>query len=191
MKQLFISFLIMIVGCQNVSKRKPDSPPQYSAKEASSIIDSNQIKLKWDSLCQIKGCLVGGQRVWKGKWGGEGCVFSINKDWVHFLSNVEKKQFAEFLIQQIPNSEKSKIHTCPFDVATKGELAIYCLQGLYLTNFYDLSPIFSKNDSLISKKYKGSEQNWIWHIQKSKPLVDTLQKLWSQKLEHKNLNYTE
>ena len=98
------------------------------------------------------------------------------------LSCSDKKQLSTFLIKQLPDKVESKIHTCPFKDATKGELALYCLQGISKINFYELSPAFALKEKEVGKKYR-SEQAWIWHIQRSKKELVDLQKLWIEHFE--------
>ena len=129
--------------------------------------------------------MTGGQRVFEGKWGGEGCAFSLDKSWQKFVFKTDKNALMEFLINQIPDKTPSQLHTCPHENASKGELAIYCLQGLNNVNFYDLSPDLMKIQQAGTKKYK-SEQAWIWSIQSSKSKTSELQNLWRKELNKSN-----
>ena len=54
---------------QNVVEHKPNvsSNTENDGKFYSTL----ELKHEWDSLCSIKGCLAGGQRIHDGKWGGE------------------------------------------------------------------------------------------------------------------------
>jgi hypothetical protein len=99
----------------------------------------------------------------------------IQADSVLFYSEIELKQ--------LKDKSKSQTHTCPYDVATKGELAIYCLQGIFKTNFYNLTKEPALSDENLYKKY-GNSQNWVWHIQNTKREIEELQRLWKSKLEH-------
>lgn len=82
----------------------------------------------------------------------------------------------------MPDKAKTQIHTCPHDDATKGELALYCLQGISNINFYELSPTIALSEKEVGKKYRN-EQAWIWHIQSSKKELEDLQKLWREYFE--------
>lgn len=181
-----VSFLLF-ESCKNFSEPKKESNRESLVNTNISLKQYSELefKQKWDSLCLIKGCLVGGQRIWQGKWGGEGCAFSLDKSWQEFVFKTDKKGLTEFLINQIPDKTQSKLHTCPFDLASKGELAIYCLQGLNSINFYDLSPDLMKIQQGGTKKYK-SEQAWIWAIQSSKSKTSELQNLWRNELNKSN-----
>ena len=178
------SLIFLQISCENTTRPK-ENTPQYSAentKPTLKIYSELELTNLWDSLCTVKGCLVGGQWIYQGKFGGEGCVLTIDKAWKGFLFQTDKKTLAQFLIKQLPNKEMTLTHTCPHHVATKGELAIYCLQGISNINFYELSPAFALNDVEVAKKYHN-HQAWIWHIQSSKKELEDLQKLWTQHFE--------
>ncbi len=183
-KLIAFSIILLQLSCENTTQPKVNTP-QYSAentKPALKIYTELELTNLWDSLCHIHDCLTGGQRVYEGKWGGEGCVLTLNKQWVNFLYKTDKKQLSSFLIQQLPDNAETQIHTCPHNDATKGELALYCLQGISKINFYELSPEFALNDVEVAKKYRN-HQAWIWHIQSSKKELEDLQKLWTEHFE--------
>jgi hypothetical protein len=94
-----------------------------------------ELKKDWDSLTNVKGCLSGGQWIKDKKWGGEGCILTIDKAWNSFLFETDKGELALFLINQLSDKTTTQIHTCPYENATKGELALYCLQGISKVNF--------------------------------------------------------
>jgi hypothetical protein len=181
-KLITIIVVFSHLGCENKPKTEVKGTHQYKTEnkvlKAYSAVELTQI---WDSLCIRGGCLTGGQGVSGGKFGGEGCAFSIDKRWKDFLYETDKKQLAEFLIAQIPNKKTTKIHVCPFNTATKGELAIYCLQGISLVNFQELSPELE-----ALQKTHIYEQTWILEIQNSKKQRENLQKLWRERLEITN-----
>ena len=178
-------FLLLNWNCQDKQEVKSNIPLQYKIENAQNDIQfysDKELNQLWDSLCLKKGCLVGGQYVGEnGSFGGEGCVLTIDKQWRMFLFKTDKRSLATFLIEQLKDKTKTQTHTCPYDVATKGELAIYCLQGILKSNFYDLSNEPALSDTDLYKKY-GSNQKWIWHIQSSKREIELLQKLWKEEL---------
>lgn len=186
-KTIITFSILLVLGCRNISEPKKEINQESLVNTNINLKQYSELELKqkWDSLCLVKGCLVGGQRIWQGKWGGEGCAFSLDKSWQEFVFKTEKKGLSEFLINQISDKTQSQLHTCPFHLASKGELAIYCLQGLHSINFYDLSPELKKVEQEGTKKYK-SEQAWIWAIQSSKPKTADLQNLWKNKLSENN-----
>jgi hypothetical protein len=180
-KIIAILLILLQFNCaENPNKNVPKTPPQYNAdssKKEVKFYSDAALKQLWDSLCRKKGCLTGGQYVYQGKFGGEGCAFSIDKQWKDFLYNTNKEQLATFLITQIPDKKETKTHACPFSLAKKGELAIYCLQGLFLVNFHELTPELE-----VSNKKNIYTQKWIWQMQKSKKEIKLLQALWRGKL---------
>ncbi len=171
--------IVLFACCDKQTTQNTKTPPQYfDPKTAQNQANATILLQKqWDSLCQIQACLTGGQYVQEGNWGGEGCAFSIDKQWQNFLFTTDKKQIAAFLIQQIPDRKTTQVHTCPYDNATKGELALYCLQGIFKKNFYELSPQLDSTHQHILKKYPY-EQLWIWDMQRSENQCVVLQGLW-------------
>ncbi len=72
-------------------------------------------------------------------------------DW---LASVKRDEGAavEFLINQIPDKRKTRAHVCPLDNATRGELAVYCLQRILKVNWPELSEDYSR---LFDRKPEG------------------------------------
>ena len=183
-KLIAFSLILLQLSCENTTQPKA-STPQYLAentKPTLKIYSELELTNLWDSLCTVKGCLVGWQWVNEDKWCSEGCVLTIDKSWKDFLFQTDKKELAQFLIKQLPNKQKTSTHTCPNDVATQGELALYCLQGISKINFFDLSPTFALKEKQVAKKYHN-HQAWIWHIQSSKKELEDLQRLWTEHFE--------
>ena len=143
-----------------------------NSNETSKFYTFIETKNLWDSLTSKKGCLSGGQWVVDKKWGGEGCVLTIDKAWNSFLFEQNKGELAGFLINQLPDKTTTQIHTCPDKNATKGELALYCLQGISKVNVDELS-------GLKWKKNIRSQKD-IWEMQKSDVQIKKLQKMWLQ-----------
>ena len=179
LKLILFFLLIAFFSCSDNKKQHLLSKSQHdttSVSKTETKFTDVEIKANWGKLCKIGGCLTGGQYANNGKFGGEGCVLTNDSEWIIFFS-INERDLAAFLIKQIPDRTKTIIHTCPFQNATKGELAIYCLHNIYKTNFYELSDDYKKLEANIVNKF-GNEQNWIWHIQKSKEQVWELQRRW-------------
>jgi hypothetical protein len=149
LKIILISIIFIQLCCQNNPKIETNQAPQYLERNDDKVQKNyNIIELKkeWDSLTNVKGCLSGGQWIKDKKWGGEGCILTIDKAWSSFLFEADKGELALFLINQLPDKTTTQIHTCPFENATKGELALYCLQGISKVNFdYFLGFVLKKN----------------------------------------------
>jgi hypothetical protein len=174
-KLIIISIIFTQLSCQNNSKIEANQAPQYLAKNDEKVLKNrNIIELKkdWDSLTNVKGCLSGGQWIKDKKWGGEGCILTIDKAWNSFLFETHREELAIFLIHQLPDKTTTQIHTCPYENATKGELALYCLQGISKVNFHGLLGFESKKNVRSQKE--------IWLIQRSDERIEKLQKVWLQ-----------
>lgn len=101
-------------------------------------------KEEWEELAEIGGCTFG--RVYydpefesiklpERDNPEAGVIFS--RRWISFLRR-DKNETVPFLISQIPNRRKTHVHIDPFDMATKGELAVYCLQFILKRNWDEL-----------------------------------------------------
>jgi hypothetical protein len=172
--KLILVFIIFTqLSCQNNPKIETNQAPQYLAKNDDKVLKHPniiQLKKDWDSLINVKGCLSGEQWIKDKKWGGEGCILTIDKAWNSFLFETDKGELALFLIIQLSDKTITQIHTCPFENATKGELALYCLQGISKVNFDEILGFESK------KKIRSQKE--IWLIQRSDERIEKLQKVW-------------
>jgi hypothetical protein len=174
-KLILISIIFTLFCCQNNPKIESKQAPQYFAKIDEEVLKNrNIIELKkdWDSLTNVKGCLSGRQWVKDKKWGGEGCILTIDKAWNSFLFETNKGEVALFLINQLPDNTTTQIHTCPYENAIKGELALYCLQGISKVNFDEILDFEAKTNVRSQKE--------IWRIQKSDEQIEKVQKVWLQ-----------
>ena len=108
------------------------------------------IKSEWRGLVRAEFCFSGSQYYSPGQEHapsaprevapGEG--FSA-ADWLPSVKR-DKGAVVEFLINQIPDRGKTRAHVCPLDNATRGELAVYCLQHILKVNWPELSEDYSK-----------------------------------------------
>jgi len=135
----------------------------------------------WNHLAfQTGGCLTGGQHVYNGEFGGEGCVMSNKKDWKIFFAR-DKKQLTDFLITKLTgDTTKTRIHTCPFFEATEGELAVYSLQNIYRMNWYDLEE-FKEYQDKESENSIENHQSWLQRILQDEIRREILINCWKKK----------
>jgi hypothetical protein len=179
LKNIILFLIIFCTSCNDKNNRvlplanRIDSKPTNKSEIR---LSETAIKEKWDYLCSHDGCLTSGQYLYDGKFGSKSCVLTTDSFWIQFFA-IPQRDLAAHLIGQIPDTAKTRIHTCPYQLASKGEIAIYCLQNIYKINFYDLTPQYSDIEKNIVAKFEN-EQNWIWSIQKSKEQTWELQRQW-------------
>ncbi len=137
---------------------------------------------QWSLLKKINGCLGGGQYCTDGKCGHEYCVMTTNPHWNFFLSQ-NPTQTAKFLIEQIPDTAMTNTHTCPFQLAWSGELAIYSLQFIFSMNWLDLSPTYKKYKEIELTGWATSQQAFLWEIIMSPAKVEKMQKYWRKRVQ--------
>mgnify|MGYP007025692433 CR=1 FL=1 len=144
--------------------------------------DSLSLDSLWQELVFEKGgCLTGGQRAKDGHFGNEGCVLTNYRktDWRLFF-NHPKDELTEFLINKFADTTVTNIHTCPFAIATNGEVAVYCLTKIHLVNWYDFNPFHEYRDRETTGG-EDCEQTWLQAIledpKQRAVLIDAWQKL--------------
>ena len=119
----------------------------------------------WNHLVFKKcGCLTGGQYVYEGKFGGDGCVMSNSKDWKIFF-NRDKILITDFLVDKISNDTTKTSITCPFFSSIEGEVAVYGLQKLYRFNWFDFDE-FQEFQNRQSESSLKNHQAWLQGILK-------------------------
>ena len=170
---LFVVLLICF-SCTGNSSTKLSSPANTTH-----LTDSLGLDTLWHSLVFDRGgCLTGGQYVTDGKFGGEACVLTENRraDWRPFFKH-SKKDLTEFLVNQFADTSKTRIHTCPFAIATAGEVAVYCLSKIYLVNWYDFDPFLEFQNRKITSS-DDSPQTWLQTILEDPKKRETLIAEW-------------
>lgn len=141
---------------------------------------------EWDLLSDsLKGCTTGGQYCKDGNCGGEVCCFDVDRSWQSFFKH-NQNELSNLLINQLSDTSLSSVHISPYFNATKGELAVYCLQRIYKVNWYDLNPKYSaiKDGSFMKEDDKFySVQNELQNELKSKKGLELLIKEWGKQLK--------
>lgn len=133
---------------------------------------SYNIEGNWNFLADsVGGCLTGGQYCHDGNCGNEGCCFNRNDGWRTFFKQ-NKKELTKYLIEQLPDTNGSRVHACPFSHTTRGELAVYALQKLHKVNWYDLDPAFARKerDLKIGEPYYSIQSQLLEHLSDKKQL---------------------
>ena len=95
-----------------------------------------------------------------------------------WLPSIKRDEGAavEFLINQIPDKRRTRAHVCPLDVATRGELAVYCLQHILKVNWPELSEDYSM---LFDRKDEGvTSQSLLRGAIRSKKGAQKMMALW-------------
>ena len=126
---------VSAIGCENSSKK-----------------ENFEIEKKWASLYKREGCLTGGQH-----WGPgitEGSIFR-EKEWQRFFK-ISPETAIPFLMTRVNSTEKTKIHVCPFHMATEGELAVYASQHILKKNWYDCGGGFKNLHNWSEKRKKSA-----------------------------------
>ena len=176
---LFICFLL-VYSCQMGTTNEKHRHLKTEKNKA--LFEMTNDKL-WNYLVfENGGCLTGGQHVYGGKFGGEGCVMSESDDWKIFFER-DKSQISNFLIAKIiGDTTKTSIHTCPFSNATEGEVAIYSLQKIYGLNWFDFEE-FNEYQNRESESSRENHQAWLQNILEDESKKEMLIDLWTTKIK--------
>ena len=166
--------LVVSVGCGYSAwlayKYRVEVPPTRSQEDlpapAMNVVtppDAKRVKEVWEELIRLDGCTLG-QRYYsqqfdpldpEKKVSPEAGIF-YQESWVAFFRR-DKKETVPFLISQIPSKENTSIHIDPFRNATRGELAVYCLQFILKVNWYELQKEYQSRFDRIDYQYSNDQ----------------------------------
>lgn len=176
-----LNFPISILACQkqNQDTRKSDSVEKAEVEvltgyEIQELEQARLDDIKPDSLASIEdwwnylvfeegGCLIGTKyRVMKLEERHDAIFYQ--KDWKFFLQK-SRDSLAVYLISQLSDTTETKVHTCPHQSATAGEIAVYSLQQITGKMWYDIAG-FTKYSNKNIKGLEGNRQIWLQSILK-------------------------
>lgn len=183
---LLIPLLIMISSCLGT-----DSAPNEVASRLELIPEPDRklrleherkspfLAMATDSLWQYLvfekgGCLTGGQYIAEGRRDERNCVMTAAKEWEIFFHR-SQHELTDFLLSKLSDTTTTKIHTCPFFHASEGEVAVYALQQLHKTNWFDLDTFQPYRDSLGD----GNLQSWLQTILQEETSRKDLHNYWA------------
>jgi hypothetical protein len=130
----------------------PDADQSEAAVTAGREALTASIEKEWQRLATTGFCFVGSQYYVPEREidpshpprpGGEEAMWFSPYGWLPSAKR-DEDAVIEFLINQITDKRKTRAHVCPLDNATRGELAVYCLQHLLKKNWPELSEDYSK-----------------------------------------------
>jgi len=159
------TFIILFICCLSISAFSQD----------------DKLEAMWQKLAFGKSeCLTGGQYVRDSVFGSEACVLTRSKEWAVFFA-YPKDELTTFLINKMKDTATTKIHTCPFFKSTEGELAVYCLQKIYLKNWYDFDEFSSYKKREITSSV-NNHQAWLQAILMDNKQREVLENLWKMEM---------
>jgi len=177
--------ILTLIACKNQAESEPELNTEITElnKEFSKpeIQQIDSIAEQWNFMVFEKGgCLGGTQYVTEKKRKIPTMVFS-EKEWEKFVEN-DKTELTEFLITKLSDTTKTKVHTCPFFVATNGEMAVYSLQHIHDINWLDFSE-FKEYEDREYGNATDQPQMWLQNILKDETERNVLAKLFKNKLK--------
>jgi len=144
-------------------KPEPVARSEASDTRACLAPESGSVREEWEELAELGGCTFGRcyyHPSFESYQPGErynperGVLFS--RRWVAFLRR-DKGATVPFLLSQIPNKAATNVHIDPLDNATKGELAVYCLQFILKANWDELSPEYKTLSENVNYEYTNHQ----------------------------------
>jgi len=137
----------------------------------------------WQELLKTEGCLVGQQDAVDQI--GEGSCLRESA-WQRFIKEASPET-VDFLRNKLLSTEPTAIHTCPYQSATEGELALYILQHVTKKLWKDYD---GSDDELnrFLETWKApedqagaiGEQNMIWEMLANEAFVNSLQTFYQR-----------
>lgn len=164
-RNCWLILILSFCSCTNSLKTKPN-PPKIEYNSLTPTVKQNQrgnISTSWEILVFKKGgCLVGQQyRVGSLQKMKEPHVYN-QLAWLQFIKH-DKSELTSFLVTQLADTTKTKIHVCPFFSATNAEMAIYALQQIHNKNWYDLTA-FNHYKNKPTTSALNQPQIWLQNI---------------------------
>lgn len=160
----------------------PTEKTDQTAATSSPELSNTSIEEEWERLATSEFCFVGFQYYSPAREidpahrpTGEVALQFNPYGW---LPSAKRDQSAavEFLIKQIPDKRKTEAHVCPFYVATRGELAVYCLQHIAKKNWHELNEDYARQWAALPEDV--THQDLLRRIIKSKRGAKEMMKLW-------------
>jgi len=201
-KSYYILFLISLFACKKQEENSKFDPIETQHKvienNISTSLNPNKEEVLrtltldslWNIITQKSSCLTGGQYHRNGNFRREGCVIDEAIEWEILLEKPEKA-LTIFLLYKLSKVDTTKVHTCPYFLATEGELATYTLQRIYGKNWYDFE-VFKiykdRNEQPQIPPINNREHLQIWlqeDVLQNDEKRETLKHLW---LEEMNKN---
>lgn len=128
----------------------------------------------WNYLIFEKGgCLTGGHYIAEGQRDDRNCVMTAAEEWEVFFHR-SQNELTNLLLAKLRDTTTTKIHTCPFFSASEGEVAVYALQRIYETNWFDFEAFRSYRDSIGN----GNHQVWLQTILQEQTAREQLNDSW-------------
>jgi hypothetical protein len=200
--RVFIAALTFIIGVSSaylawLAYRKPaELPPTnyqleitepFTKTAASPEVSNKSSQEEWEELAGLGGCTLG-FRFYEPQFESyqpveantEAGIF-YNKRWVAFFRR-DKHSTVPFLISQISNKAQTNVHIDPFGAATKGELAVYCLQYILKVNWYELKKEYQTRFDKIDYEYT-TDQDLLQKIIGTKRGAQEMMDLWQKVYE--------
>lgn len=152
----------------SVQPQKPQKPIEEAWKELTSL---EACLFDWDSYSPERDVI---------PMKCETCAFYNEPVWIDFRQR-DKREVVPFLIKQFADKERTHLHVDPYDVALKGEFAVYCLQHILKTNWIELKEDYKKQHHRI--EYPDNHQKLLRRTLKNKNTLKDMRELWMNRLE--------
>lgn len=141
---IILMFSSTVLFSQNDTLNKSPSKRTYRGNYKLNLLKSDTVwnnmslNRKWKFVVDsIGGCLTGGQYCTNNQCGDYSCCLKRDPYWESFLMKANS-ELISLLISKLSIKAPTKVHTCPYNLASEGELATYCLQHIFKVNWYDL-----------------------------------------------------
>jgi hypothetical protein len=158
-------------------------PAKLSRRSSPKVATS--IEQEWEELTGTEFCMVGSQ-YYSSKWDVE----ASDSPFVGESLRKDRRAAVTFLIKQIPDRSRTRIHVCNFDKSLKGELAVYCLQHVLKFNWYDLKDDYKRRFDSLNYDY-STDQALLRKIIRTKRGAKEMMGLWAARFESNTISIPE
>ena len=153
MKYLAMAFAVLSLGGCMTAWHSPES-----------TMHSARLEEVWNEMVFDKGGCLCGSQDWLPNCSFEGSIFgySLKDEWEAFSAR-PLSQTVPFLTGRIDSTRETRVHTCPYQMAKEGEVAVYFLQHLLHANWTEY-----KGDNRVVQEgitmHRGHRQRAIWYV---------------------------
>jgi hypothetical protein len=146
------------------------------------MVKSQNLDSSWNSLLSRKTICIGGQQYRFDHPEMRVPLFFSTHEWKAF-TELDNSETGPFLLSFLDDTSTTKIHTCPFELATKGEMAVYALQQLTETNWYEFESF--REYAAMPVSDNQNLQRSLWAILQNEKKRETLKGEYQKLIEIK------
>lgn len=160
---LVLGFLLAALGVM-YSEQAPSAPPARATPATAPF------PILWNNLLDRGGCLVLDANVME------------EPDWRKLFADRSPDNI-RFLIARLASRNKTNIHTCPFEMAREGEVAVYALERMFVRSWYDYRGNNRLLRDAITRAKIDLHQRQLWRVLENQTARQALARFLTNSLD--------